>query len=415
MDGKSVIYVTHATPSNVGNGGMHRSYQILHELEELVGKDRVLLLTRQILQTRYEEKEAQNSNGLFKSRRKIEQWISFRSGTVARVIKNPYRILNRTVFGAGLMPPAIKDFYENEMRGLSGKAVCLIDHAEFTELIQINQKFNIPTISCTQNLDGLSDNFLLLQQNLEAIGANEAGNRQRIGVYAAVTDFANELQMLARCDERIFISKIEAGLINGLGLSSHYHPYLPVGAVRDCHQTIRERRDSREQEPGLFLMIGTAIYGPIRKSCEWLIENAGKHGLPPGTRVVVVGSGTETLLQPGKSVDGIELKGWVEQEELDELLTRVKAVLIPQQFGLGAPTRLAELSCAGIPMLGCRPPTYAIDSPPGFHVLEACWNEWYAKIEQLSNEDVHLPEEDYRLWEAAQPKPLKNVINMLFN
>jgi glycosyltransferase involved in cell wall biosynthesis len=154
------------------------------------------------------------------------------------------------------------------------------------------------------------------------------------------------LQILAQCDERLFISKIETGLIGGLGLTAQYYPYLPVGAIRSRLMSIRQRRASTRKDAGLFILIATASYGPIKKSCEWLIQHARDQGLPKGVRIVVAGLGTDTLLVPGESVPGIELKGWVEEEEMDELLARARAMLVPQRFGFGAPTRLAELSCA---------------------------------------------------------------------
>jgi glycosyltransferase involved in cell wall biosynthesis len=177
--------------------------------------------------------------------------------------------------------------------------------------------------------------------------------------------------------------------------------------------SIRKKRASTRKEAGLFILIGTASYGPIKKSCEWLIQHARDQGLPKGVRIVVAGLGTDTLSAPGESVPGIELQGWVEQEEMDELLARARGVLVPQRFGFGAPTRLAELSCAGVPVIGDRHPTYALDPPPGFHVADASWTNWYEKILELAREDICVAENDYNNWETAQPRPLGEVVNMM--
>jgi hypothetical protein len=88
-------------------------------------------------------------------------------------------------------------------------------------------------------------------------------------------------------------------------------------------------------------------------------------------------------------------------------------VLVPQRFGFGAPTRLAELSCAGIPVIGDQHPTYALDPPPGFSALGPSWSSWQAKIEQLSDGDGCALEADYLSWEAAQPSPLAPLIRQL--
>ena len=63
-------------------------------------------------------------------------------------------------------------------------------------------------------------------------------------------------------------------------------------------------------------------------------------GLPAGVRVVAVGGDTDKLLPSGTSVRGLELRGWLEQVELDALLARAAAAVIPQRLGFGALTRL---------------------------------------------------------------------------
>lgn len=411
MTEKKVIYVTTLTPSDVGHGGVHRSYQVLHDLEQVVGAGRVLLFTKHDLLSKMQLDEVSKQKNVLQSSRKLTEWASHRAGTAKRILKNPYRVIQRTQFATGIHP-GIRNYYEREVKSFSG-SVCVLEHAEFADLIPINQKYNIGTISCTQNLDSFSQNFELLSSNLTAIRKSGIENRQKAGIYAAVVDFANELQILAECDERLFISKLEAGLVGGLGLTAGYYPYLPVGAIRDRLISIRQKRANTRQEAGLFILIGTASYGPIRKACQWLIQQARDHGLPGGVRIIVAGSGTETLLKPEESVSGIELKGWVEQEEMDELLLRARAVLVPQRFGFGVPTRIAELSCAGLPAIGDQHSTYALDPPPGFHVVDPTWPSWYNKLIELSENDIDVVERDYQIWESRQPRTLGEVVSTM--
>ncbi len=405
MSEKKVIYVTTLTPSVVGHGGVHRSYQILYELQHVVGPERVLLFTKHGLLERMEQNENDHQDP------KLQQWLSHRAGTARRVLKNPYRIFQRTQFATGIHP-RIRNYYERRVKNLSG-SVCVMEHAEFADLIPVNQKYNIKTISCTQNLDAFSQNYELMSNNLAAVGTRSDGYKQQAGIYASVLDFANELQILAQCEERLFISKLECGIIGGLGLTAHYYPYFPVGGVRSALKSVQERRASSKKETGLFVMIGTAAYGPIKKSCEWLIQHVRDGALPDGVRLVVAGLGTDTLLAQGDSLPGIELRGWIEQGEMDELLVQARAVLVPQRFGFGVPTRLAELSCAGVPVICDRHPTYAIDPPPGLHVVDSSWASWREKILELSGADMCVAEADYDRWEAAQPRPLGEMVNMM--
>jgi hypothetical protein len=408
---KKVIYVTTLTPSEIGHGGVHRSYQILHELEQIVGAGQVLLFTKHQLLAQTEPNEDHNQSHILQTGRRIAQWASHRAGSAKRILGNPYRLIQRTQFATGIHPN-LRSYYEGQVRTL-GNAVCVMEHAEFGDLIRINQKYKIPTISCTQNIDAFSQNQELLSSNLNAIRNGEIDGKQRVGIYAAIVDFANELQILAQCDERLFISKLETGLIGGLGLTARYYPYVPVGAIRSRLMSVRQKRATTRREAGLFIIIGTASYGPIKTSCEWLIKQVRDHGLPQGVRIIVAGAGTDALLRPGESVPGIELRGWVEQEEMDELLTRAVAALIPQRFGFGVPTRLAELSCAGVPVIGDRHPTYSLDPPPGFYVVDASWTSWYEKILELGQEDSFVAEKDYDHWEAGQLRPLGEVVKMM--
>jgi hypothetical protein len=408
---KKVIYVTTLTPSEIGHGGVHRSYQILHELEQIVGAGQVLLFTKHQLLAQTEPNEDHNQSHILQTGRRITQWASHRAGSAKRILGNPYRLIQRTQFATGIHPN-LRSYYEGQVRTL-GNAVCVMEHAEFGDLIRINQKYKIPTISCTQNIDAFSQNQELLSSNLNAIRNGEIDGKQRVGIYAAIVDFANELQILAQCDERLFISKLETGLIGGLGLTARYYPYVPVGAIRSRLMSVRQKRATTRREAGLFIIIGTASYGPIKTSCEWLIKQVRDHGLPQGVRIIVAGAGTDALLRPGESVPGIELRGWVEQEEMDELLTRAVAALIPQRFGFGVPTRLAELSCAGVPVIGDRHPTYSLDPPPGFYVVDASWTSWYEKILELGQEDSFVAEKDYDHWEAGQLRPLGEVVKMM--
>lgn len=389
---------------------MHRSYQILHELGQVVGSEEVLLFTKHQFLAKINRNEILNDNHLGPVQ-KLRQWAVHRTNTAKRLVKNPYRLAHRTEFATGLHP-SIKSYYEQQVSNL-GPAVCVMEHAEFGELIRINRKHKIATVSCSQNLDALSQNFELLSRNLNAIHADGIDTKQQTGIYAAIVDFANELQVMAQCDERLFISKLEAGLIGGLGLTAQYYPYVPVGAIRERLWSIRQKRAATERSPGLFLMIGTADYGPIRKSCEWLIQQVRDKGLPHGVSIVVAGKGTDTLTKPGEVIPGMEFKGWVEQYELDQLLLEARAVLVPQRFGFGVPTRIAELACAGIPIIGDRHSTYAVDPPKSFHLVNASWESWLEKLIELSQTNGSASQDEYEDWERTQPRPLGEVVSSL--
>ncbi len=381
------IHVSHYNVRPVGHGGYHRTYQIQHDLELTVGKNNVVTIDNPRLR--------ESQSPLIRVARKIRRALILS----AVYAENPYKLLAQTYFTRKLFSfPDLLAYYERVVKDIAEPAVCIIEHPGFADLVQINLRHGIPTISCTQNLEAFDTSVLY---------------RHKWGMYAKVIDFANEFGVFAQCAERLFISKVEAGLISGLGLPSYFYPYLPVGAIRERFERIRLERSKGHIEPGLFLMLGTAAHDTTKESFAWFVQNAQTYGLPSCIKVVVSGLQTDELLPPGTSVPGLELKGWLEQDDLDQLLVRAKAVLAPQRFGFGALTRLPELSCAGIPVVVSRHATYAIDPPPGLEIVNDDWDAWYAEMEQLVRNKARSLEGDYYAWEEGQAKTLQLVVKKL--
>src|SRR5258705_6715451 len=84
MGEKNLIFVTTLTPSEVGHGGQHRSYQILVELEQIVGHGQVLLFTKQQMLQAMEQDET-SDKGSVPKHGKLSQWASHRAGTAKRI------------------------------------------------------------------------------------------------------------------------------------------------------------------------------------------------------------------------------------------------------------------------------------------------------------------------------------------
>ena len=80
MGEKKIIYVTTLTPSEIGHGGVHRSYQILHELEQIVGPGQVLLLTKHQLLENVEQNQDHDQR-LRRVGPALIQWASHRAGS----------------------------------------------------------------------------------------------------------------------------------------------------------------------------------------------------------------------------------------------------------------------------------------------------------------------------------------------
>lgn len=382
----SIVFVARPLPSDIGPGGKHRTYQIEHDLKAGFGADRVRTLSLMDWRARHAGGTASSARPTLASRavRRISDCL-----------ENPLGVFHGTGYSSrAFSPRGFVREYRALLERLPRPIVTVIDDARFAGIVAVAREFNVPVIAITHNLE-----------SLDLAAADTHGSW---GLRTHLVDFANELGLLQRCAGRMFISKVETGLVGGLGLEAEHYPYLPVGAIRTRLEAIRHARLQGEQEPGLFLLLGSAMHGTTRRAFDWFLAQARSHGLPPGARLLLAGMDTDTLDLRGTA--GTEALGWVSQPDLDRLLTLAQAVVVPQFSGFGSVTRLVELSCAGVPSLTPAHPTWAIDIPPGVRVLGDSWSQWHDLLHDLARSPRQTAW-DYPAWEATQPKTLHRYLS----
>lgn len=382
----SIVFVARPLPSDIGPGGKHRTYQIEHDLKVAFGADQVHTLSLMDWRARHAGLKASSARPTLASKavRRISDCL-----------ENPLGIFHGTGYSSrAFSPRGFVREYRTLLERLPRPIITVIDDARFAGVVDVAREFDVPVIAITHNLESL---------DLAAADAHTSW-----GLRAHLVDFANELDLLRRCAGRMFISKVETGLVGGLGLEAEHYPYLPVGAIRTRLEAIRHARLQAEQEPGLFLLLGSAMHGTTHHAFERFLEQARSHGLPTGIRLVLAGADTDTLDLRGTS--GIEALGWVSQPDLDRLLSLARAVVVPQFSGFGSVTRLVELSCAGVPSLTPAHPTWAIEVPPGVNVLGNAWPEWHDMLHDLARSPRQTAW-DYPAWEATQPHSLHRYLS----
>ncbi len=383
----SIVFVARPLPSDIGPGGKHRTYQIEHDLKAGFGADCVHTLSLMEWQSRHAGAKFASTKAAQIARRIVRR--------MGDCLDNPLGVLHGTGYGSQTFTP--RDFirdYRALLERLPRPIITVIDDARFSGIVTSAKQSDVPVIACTHNLE-----------SLDLAAADTHGSW---GLRTHLVDLANEVELLQRCDGRMFISKVETGLVSGLGLEAVHYPYRPVGAIRSRLEAIRQARLQSEPESSLFLLLGSAMHGTTRRAFEWFLTQARRHGLPQGIRLMLAGMDTDKLDLRGTG--GIEALGWVSQPALDRLLVAARAVVVPQFSGFGSVTRLVELSCAGVPALVSAHPTYAIDVPPGVHVLGESWPEWQALLHDLSL-GPRQSEWDYQGWQITQPQPLHRYLS----
>lgn len=380
----TLLYVSRPGVSPIGDGGKHRAYQIAYQLTELVGPERLA-----ILNTPDWQQPATQPRSWWQRQR---QRPRLKQVQIRLSFEHLYKLLAPTRYTQRYFTSArLVQEYKRQIDTLPKPIIAILTDSRLAPLAQINQARQIPTVWCVHNLQAFDQPQL-------------APNRWT--PHAIAGDFANEWRTLAQGIDRLFTSKVETGVISGLGLSAHYYPYLPVGEIEARLLAIRRQRAATPPTPGLFLLLGSAIHSTTGQSMAWFAQQAWQQGLPPGVRVVGIGRQSTTLLPPGQQAPGLELRGWLDQRELDALFVQAQGILAPQHLGFGALTRLPEMACAGIPVITSPHPTYATNPPPGLLVAQTEWSAWCEQMRMLQQGNVQISLEDYQAWQAAQPRPL---------
>jgi len=389
----NIIYVSRTGISDIGHGGIHRSYQVLHDINRAVGEGNTTIVS--VPEWR------ENQSNWFRRLYWLGQETKVNYLRKAFFFENPFNLLAHSPFTTRYFVPGKFWADYTKMIGDAQKPlVCVLADTRLAKVIPINKEHGIPTILCNHNLESLD------------LGIRDY--KHKWWLYTTAVDFANELHVLAQLDERLVTSQVEAGIIGGMGLSVRYYPYRPVGTIRQRLEAIRLKRETTNQEPGLFLLLGSANHSTTMESMRWLITQIKKYGLPSGINIVVAGRHTEKLLPTGEKISGLEFKGWLPQVDLDHLLIKAKGVLIAQRRGFGALVRLPELACAGLPVITSHHPTYARGWTPGLHVADDEWSSWCKQIENLNQKDGIISANEYNEWEEKQPRPLSEVLHRLF-
>ena len=146
------------------------------------------------------------------------------------------------------------------------------------------------------------------------------------------------------------------------GTFDHVSLFLPVsGFVRDKHLEAGFSRDRMWVKPNFcwprprrdgagdyFLYAGRLA---PEKDVRILLE--AWRGMA-GYRLIVVGDGPEMEASRSIAPPGVEFRGTVEPEEVSELLTGARALVVPTRCNEGGPRSVIEAYSAGVPVIATK-------------------------------------------------------------
>lgn len=397
----SIYFITHFEPIAVGHGGNHRSYQILNDLYKFFPEYKVHYLYLPLFSFQTQSKPLrffrQSINGIVRLIIRLLNIFSsiFYFGNINSVEKVENYVRN---FGWRILfSLEIKDFL-NWIKCSDNERICLIDHLFYESIINQCKKNNIKVVIIPHNLESL-DTFTILQKNYSFNLSPQPNLHQ-------------EITVMAKCDYRLMISKLEVIICKGLGVETFYYPYIPVGKIKEDMEFIRFKRDNFTENKSIVI-IGSYEHQPTKDGINWFVNYLKDHLnlIPKLSNLIIAGKGTERIPELIKGIpDEIQCLGWVEQSFLFDLLINTACVIIPQQKGFGVLTRISEFACAGIPILLSTHPSTSLDLPPNVKVLSENWGEWIDSINRIldGNTTRMFNLTEYNNWENQQKETLNS-------
>lgn len=176
----------------------------------------------------------------------------------------------------------------------------------------------------------------------------ETLSREQVESSIQLEMFKYELELISKCALVITISKEETFLLTNFGMNPVYLPYFPLKEIVERFEKISRERQGRTKAN--YLLFGTAYNLPTLDGMRQAIAAIMRDNMLQNDLLIIAGYGTNIFLSELYG-SGIELRGEVSDDELDEMLTTIKGCIVYQENGSGALTKIPELLTAGVPVI----------------------------------------------------------------
>ena len=191
-----------------------------------------------------------------------------------------------------------------------------------------------------------------------------------------------EVDRLSMARSVICSSREEQWLLAGFGLIADYLPMFPASALHNHLAGLRRRRVQNQLEH--VLILSSFSNPPNRAGVLHLAKMIAALSRP---RPAVILAGFETEQFRAHLPDGLfTIEGAVSQARLDELMIGARAMLIWQQSGTGALTRIPESLVAGMPVFCNGIAARSAHHYQGVHTFETV-----SELAELLDRDLPIP------------------------
>ncbi len=227
--------------------------------------------------------------------------------------------------------------------------------------------------------------IVVLPQNIESLVVNCKDYFTGQGLPHSLE---SEIEHLKKADAIFCISREEQWLLKLRGVKADFLPYYPpTNVVRSLIEVRNYRANNQHQNENRFLILGSAhnkptILGMIEQ-LKWLYSIDRQDDFA----IDIAGYDTEQIQSQFPYRSNFKFHGTVTSEKLQDLMLNTKAILLHQDTGVGALTRIPEMLIAGIPVIASSHACRSAWEYDGVYCYE---NE--LELAELMTKDFTVPE-----------------------
>jgi len=196
----------------------------------------------------------------------------------------------------------------------------------------------------------------------------------------------NEIKNLKKSDIIFCISREEQWFLNANFIPAQYLAYYPPKQKENYWLKIREKRQDYTAPKTDFLIISSKGHYATKNGTLQQINWIKNIELPKNCFVHIVGYNTDYLSDFTDNNYHIKIHGTVSPEKLEELTISCKALLIHQNTGVGALTKIPEILIAGMPIIANFHAARSFLDCKGVHPYDD-----FHKFEELLKQELEEP------------------------
>ncbi|MDO5564626.1 MAG: glycosyltransferase [Eubacteriales bacterium] len=195
-----------------------------------------------------------------------------------------------------------------------------------------------------------------------------------------------ELSVMYKTSMNYYPSSVEVKAIKSID------DKIPVKAIRGYVYDKVSEDPINFSEKRKLLFVGGFAHPPNKDAMIWFKENI----LPrikfsiPNIEVDIVGSHAEDVVEVLHNVNGINLLGYVSDEELNILYDNAKMVIAPLRFGAGVKGKIIEAFAKGVPVITTECGAEGIDNARKIMAIGNNAGEFADKVVKLYNDNEKL-------------------------